>query len=262
MKKFSKLIPAFCMLLISAMLMGTSTFAWFSMNKTVTATGMTVTAKSNSTFLLINNDGKKGTEMTTNTAEIAAKAPASVELYPVAFFKTVDDSTIMGKKKTAGGLEDFNLATDGSVTTGSNKWITANNENYDNANQAIINVKEVKDTDTDFANYVATYQVWLTLSKDSADISKKVKATWNKTTGNEGLALRAVVKIGGEYLELDALNDTKTMTANIALSSGTATEVTVYVYIDGNADNVNSKYFNENTGKLNGEIDIKFDLVD
>lgn len=40
MKKFSKLIPAFCMLLISAMLMGTSTFAWFSMNTQVTATGI------------------------------------------------------------------------------------------------------------------------------------------------------------------------------------------------------------------------------
>ncbi len=45
MKKFKKLIPALCMLLISAVLMGTSTYAWFSMNKTVTATGMQVKAR-------------------------------------------------------------------------------------------------------------------------------------------------------------------------------------------------------------------------
>lgn len=30
---FKKLIPSMAMLLISAMLLGTSTFAWFSMNK-------------------------------------------------------------------------------------------------------------------------------------------------------------------------------------------------------------------------------------
>lgn len=53
MKKFKKLIPALCMLLISAVLMGTSTYAWFSMNTRVTATGMQVTAKSENQFLQI-----------------------------------------------------------------------------------------------------------------------------------------------------------------------------------------------------------------
>lgn len=46
MKNFKKLIPALCLLLISAMLLGTSTFAWFSMNTTATAQGMTVKATS------------------------------------------------------------------------------------------------------------------------------------------------------------------------------------------------------------------------
>lgn len=39
-----KLIPALCLLLVSAVLMGTSTYAWFSMNTQVTATGMQVQA--------------------------------------------------------------------------------------------------------------------------------------------------------------------------------------------------------------------------
>ncbi|MCI5513952.1 MAG: hypothetical protein MR471_07540 [Clostridia bacterium] len=52
MKKFSKLIPAFCMLLISAMLMGTSTFAWFSMNTKVTASSMTVKATASKNLLI------------------------------------------------------------------------------------------------------------------------------------------------------------------------------------------------------------------
>jgi len=42
-----KLIPAIAMLLISAVLLSTASFAWFSMNTTVTVTGMSVTATVN-----------------------------------------------------------------------------------------------------------------------------------------------------------------------------------------------------------------------
>lgn len=44
MKNTRKLIPAVVMLLVSAVLMSTASFAWFSMNDEVTATGMDVTA--------------------------------------------------------------------------------------------------------------------------------------------------------------------------------------------------------------------------
>ena len=45
MKKSLKLIPAIAMLLISAILVSTATYAWFSMNTTVTAQGMSVKAR-------------------------------------------------------------------------------------------------------------------------------------------------------------------------------------------------------------------------
>ncbi len=44
MKNTRKLIPALAMLLVSAVLMSTASFAWFSMNKTATVTGMQVNA--------------------------------------------------------------------------------------------------------------------------------------------------------------------------------------------------------------------------
>ncbi len=53
-KAMRKLIPAVVMLLISAMLVGTSTYAWFSMNKTVTVTGMTVKAKGTDNVMIAN----------------------------------------------------------------------------------------------------------------------------------------------------------------------------------------------------------------
>ena len=46
MKKARKLIPALAMLLVSAVMMSTASFAWFTMNSEVTATGMKVTATS------------------------------------------------------------------------------------------------------------------------------------------------------------------------------------------------------------------------
>ncbi len=52
MKKFRKLVPAFAMLLVSATVLASTTFAWFSMNNTVTATGMTVQAQASSTLLI------------------------------------------------------------------------------------------------------------------------------------------------------------------------------------------------------------------
>lgn len=45
MKATKKIIPALVMLLVSAVLLSTASYAWFSMNTTVTATGMQVTAK-------------------------------------------------------------------------------------------------------------------------------------------------------------------------------------------------------------------------
>ena len=56
MKLTKKLIPALGMLVLSASMLVTSTFAWFSMNDRVEAKGMTVTAKAEQVYLQIVND--------------------------------------------------------------------------------------------------------------------------------------------------------------------------------------------------------------
>lgn len=52
-----KIIPALCLLLISAFMLGTSTFAWFSMNTTVRATDMTVRAIASKNLLISKTSG-------------------------------------------------------------------------------------------------------------------------------------------------------------------------------------------------------------
>ena len=53
MKKMRRMIPALCMLLVSAIMLSTASYAWFTMNEAVTATGMQVTAKAGDIFLEI-----------------------------------------------------------------------------------------------------------------------------------------------------------------------------------------------------------------
>lgn len=82
MKNLKKLIPALCLLLISAMLLGTSTFAWFSMNNQVTATGMKVVAKAESGIVISNADTANWTDTAsakdTAVAEILATSTADL----------------------------------------------------------------------------------------------------------------------------------------------------------------------------------------
>ena len=77
MKKMRKLIPAFCMLLLSAVMLSTSTFAWFSMNTKVSATSMTVQAKA-SKNLLISTTADSGYAPTLSVASsLSGMVPAS-----------------------------------------------------------------------------------------------------------------------------------------------------------------------------------------
>ena len=86
MKKFKKLIPALCMLLVSAVMLGSTTFAWFSMNTTVTASGMKVEAKSDAKFLQIKNTGAwNDTDAFTSVTLEAAKK----SIYPTMPVKAI-----------------------------------------------------------------------------------------------------------------------------------------------------------------------------
>lgn len=77
MKNLRKLIPTICMFLLAACLFGTSTFAWFSMNKTVTVTGMTVKATT-AESLVIGTGLNVGTAVTVDmSSSITTLTPAT-----------------------------------------------------------------------------------------------------------------------------------------------------------------------------------------
>ncbi len=234
MKNTRKLIPALAMLLLSAVLMSTASFAWFSMNKTVTAGSMTVTAQSNATNLLINTTGKAAE----GSADVAATTSHPDKLvYPVAYVTA--NTTVGGVSLNAGD------------------WYTANNKNANSAADDITGVRTVTEGSEDF---MITYKVYLTLSSESeAYTDGKIQVSYASLTGDA--ATKMVVVIGSEKLALDAVNATATTTANANLSKDAVTEVTIYVYLDGNSANVNSNYI-AGGASLTGTAGLKFDLID
>lgn len=56
MKKMRKLVPAFAMLMVAAIMMSTASFAWFTMNDEVTATGMQIQAKASGSLIISKNE--------------------------------------------------------------------------------------------------------------------------------------------------------------------------------------------------------------
>lgn len=88
MKAMKKLIPAICLLLISAVLLGTSTYAWFSMNTTVTAEGMKVEATSAKNLVISNTSTLKQDE----ASHIASTNSDTMKLFPASTTSPSDNT--------------------------------------------------------------------------------------------------------------------------------------------------------------------------
>ena len=244
-----KLLSAVGMLTVSAAMLVSSTFAWFSLNKNVTATSMSVTAKSNAKYLLVGDDATKaastaktdkaGKALTTEHAALKATTDNDDNIvYPVDYYKT------------AGTL--------GTTATTANSWFTAYNEHSNNATDAIINAMKVTEGDKD---YMIHYQLWLTLSNGSENYTGKLKTTF--TLENGDAATSAVVVVNDSTTDKQKLNSTTatfTTSSDVTITAGTAVPVDVYVFIDGNSTNVYTNYIADGTTQITGNISLGFEI--
>ena len=208
MKSTRKIIPALVMLLVSAIMLSTASFAWFASNTEVTATDMSVTAKANTKFLHISN-AEAGTYDI--TAE-AANAEADVDLV---------HATIAANKKSV----TWGVGTSSSITDA-------------NVGSALTPV----DAGDIAGNYALVNDFWVKMSDESSSGLENLTVAEITVTGTSTLApaLRVLVvgndgaqlykENGGAWVAADANNAT-------ALIASIATEnkykVTVYVFYDG-----------------------------
>ena len=253
MKHTKKLIPAIGMLLLSACMLVTSTFAWFSMNEKVTATGMSVTAKGDQVYLQIINPNAPGTEeepkaFVNGAAQTSAKATtATTPLLPVNVVKSINQPTTEGSGESA--VTTYSCtAYDG---TGTFKWVT--NVGVSNTNGSAS--KQYDEVTADFANYYlkntfhlrldptagapsspALRVAGITVNASNKDFQKCLSVLVVSTVKNneDGATVSTKGQVW-EYNGSEFVNKTTSVTALSAdtFSATTYAEVDIYVFFNG-----------------------------
>lgn len=272
MKKFKKLIPAFCMLLVSAVMLGSSTFAWFSMNNKVTASGLDVTAKSNTQFLMITGSLTGGKVV--DTADLATAALTKTsgasdnKVLPVSLFNA--DTEWYNKENTADKKHKY----DDGNTAVAGDWFTANSPKYDAATGTGSVITKVNKVSGDaLNNYVLTYKCYIALAKGSDNLSTRINAKV-LTNNDDTSPLASAIKVAMTITQNGGTAVTPVVVASTGTEFGTTdskfnltatdaetqsyVEVVMYVYIDGFDSTINSKDFTAITGK----IKVEFTAVD
>ncbi len=264
MKKFRKLVPAFAMLLVSATVLASTTFAWFSMNNKVTATGMEVTAKANTQYLVI---AKTAAEITGKTATTDTLAQDKMEVTGGITGDTTKVYPVSKNGNTA--------MTVGTVNIGANAWYTANSNKYDvSGGSEADKLTNAKTVTLEAGDYFRCFEFYIGLTQDStadfngdavASADKKLKITASAVTeltaGNVTSAVKAAVKVGNG----DAATITEVLLSpegtieipSFVLKKDAPVKVQIYLYVDGTDANVKDS----NATKLAGKMDFTLELV-
>ena len=250
MKKFKKLIPALCMLLVSAVLVGTSTYAWFSMQDQVQVNGLQVTAQTDQPYLIIgtgdNNTAAKLQELPKKETPEGSNVNLGV---------SADDAKV---KPVA--HETLNNAAAAGVA-GNWYWYNAEKTSAPDAAQGAT-----KNTLTDMTGFVITKTVYMTIVKETpalSDIEAKVKITAADKKNIDAAKVVLAVYSDATDKGVKEFDKDTNATAATALGTGDVTsdtliKVEIYIYIDG----TNAAIFTDNAANLDtANIEITFKAI-
>ena len=237
MKLTRKLIPAFAMLLVSAVLMSTASFAWFSMNQTVTASGMSITAqKADDIFLEI--VAGKAEDVTTDTVFDVTDSnnfTAADGLLPVAH------NTIT--------LDLENETVSESIEKLGN-WYYKVGTDVNNAHTGESAAKPITSLDS----YVAKTYFTVRANPNAQGTIYGLYVSNITITDVQG-GVTIIIAGANGYQEFTAETDGEQTFAAANILSDEVSDpqtITVYVFIDGNHDNV----YTNNRDNLGGSIEF------
>lgn len=209
MGKFKKLIPAICMLLISAVLMGTSTFAWFSMNTKVTVSSMTVKATASKNLLISSTQDGTYLARLVLTTKNEKLVPVSTGVKPIpAFFK----QDYVGSQMQADSYDRKNSTFQAATT-----------------NDYVKETMWIKTTGADAKNLKAN--VTFTGGAEALDPSLRVMFVVGGTSGQAYL-MEPVTGADADYKAIDSIS--------YAQATGTAVDGTYY-YKDSNGTKLDNQ---------------------
>lgn len=272
MKLTKKLIPALGMLVLSACMLVTSTFAWFSMNDRVEANGMTVTAKADQVYLQIVTDKATFDNKQAQTIATATNSgyTGSGESKTPNYFLPITVASGL----TNGDTELTNVTvSDGLLNTTAIKWYVnySNKPNESDASNKYTNILENADN---FGSYclVNTFYVRLNPATNVTELTDKPLRSEIATTfaAEDPMALSvSVLVVCGNYAQLwkqTALN-TWESTGEKLTAGGFANnnadgyngghEVKVYIFFDGENENCTTN----NVKDTNYDVTVNFTVA-
>ena len=277
MKNTRKLIPAFAMLLVAAVMMSTASFAWFTMNSTVKAEGIEVTAVAPASLWIAQSVQSGDPAWVSAITLQSENTGAPAQFKPVTTNTTTNFEAWAFKELTSEASALVHK--DGSlpVADGTNTKTGVTSEG-----KVMVDGTVLKDADendvmayADSASYYKDkFLVKLeSTAGDKAKLSVKVKVTDKTVSETDPIwrALRVAVVTSAETLTFQFDTDpasgtdtgtigdyTEAQTFAADIVAGAAdTVVVVYVWFEGtDTDCMNSNALNTDTFK----IDLVFDI--
>lgn len=259
MKKTRKLLPAIAMLLISAVMMSTASFAWFSMNTEVSASGMEVKATTGANLYIAN--GNVALASVTGTA-VDNLGVTATSLSPVNVVASTEKAILQIPKtwttaptvSTPGAAATWNKVGEITATTSTPSTIP----DSDPAEQYVI------------SQYVASAIVTLARKQTAEGGTYNLKATCTITVPTDNSSelnksIRAAVVINNRvYISNDNGAADGTLTFDFAenitnLTDNTAYPATLLVWYEGEDQDCTA---NNAVKVTNNSVVWKFEIVE
>ena len=268
MKKFKKIIPALCMLLVSAVLLGSSTYAWFSLNNKVTVTGMQVSTKVDNNLLIASSD--EGTaKAAESTFGNALNQSVKGELQPASTVDGVNFFYTNEAKADGDAIKDsYSAVSDNKITIGTKDYQAYAQQTF-----------ELKAINTSATSTVDVKLSTLNLLYNGSEITTDEKAyrvavfcqelADGGSTYNALGTANSIFTIAGatNFTTGEAVNSTDTTAAvtygaafskSVPANSTAYYKITVRMWLEGEDTTCNNTMFMNLTGKWT--LDLAFTL--
>ena len=264
MKHTKKLIPAIGMLLLSACMLVTSTFAWFSMNTSVTATGMTVNAVGDQVFLQINNKDAGFADIT-NSYLPAQNTVTTEGLTPAALIKktTVPDAGLTKEEFTENAYKggDYTWVTNVSDAVGSSTAVS----NYKEASTTAYWLLSEFDIRLDSTAGATTAFAPLRVSGVTGNIAKtdRLGSCVNVLVVGETVNGKVYTQLwkqtsANNFEEFEKASNGQLTADNFNYKDNAPLTVKIYVYFDGENANCTIAALKEDTTLNSYTIGVSF----
>lgn len=242
-----QLMAAIAMVMVAAIALGSSTYAWFVTNNKVDATTTNISAQSNAAFMTITN-GATGASAV-DTTSVSTTLGADTKLYPATFGE--ETGSTKGKFMTGYGT-DLDDATLASVLK-----LVGTSGTPDEANDTEYALKEQFNVSSKGQN-LSDLMVETVETATAAADDQLLKTALRVLVTNSDASAWVVygLNTAGSAYEIKLSSDSGN--ANVALGDVTAgadTLINVYLYYEGKDVNVHTKNLQE--GKLDASQSVK-----